>query len=279
MIVHVCSLWSHGLQLSSLLCPWNCPGMNTGMGCHCLLQGIFLTQGLSPPLQHRQMNSSPPNYLGRPEKGLLLLFVKSLSWVQLFVTPWTAACQDTLSITSHSLLKFMSIESMVLTHLIPCHPLLLLPSIFPSIRVFSKEPALCIRWPKYWSLSFSFIGLSNEYSGLISFWPGVGSSSSVISFHTVHGILTAQILERFAILSPKKTVVLLPAKSLQLCLTLYDMMDCSLPGSSFRQEYWNGLPCPYLGDLPDPGIEPWSPALLVNSLLPEPLEKPIVFLK
>ena len=106
-----------------------------------------------------------------------------------------------------------------------------------------------------------------------------GSSSSVISFHTVHGVLRASILEWFAILSPKKIVVLLPAKSLQLCLTLCDTMDCSLSGSSFRQEYWNGLPRSSPGDLPDPGIEPRSPALQVNSLLSESLEKPIVFLK
>ena len=87
-----------------------------------------------------------------------------------FVTPWTAACQDSLSITnSHSLLKLMSIESMMPSnHLILCRPLLRLPSIFPSIRVFSNESALHIRWPKYWSFSFS-ISPSNEYSGLISF--------------------------------------------------------------------------------------------------------------
>ena len=96
--------------------------------------------------------------------------VKLLSPVWLFVTPWTAAHQASLSITnSWSLLKLMSIESvMPSNHLILCHPLLLLPSIFPSIRVFSNESALCIRWPKYWSSSFN-ISPSNEYSGLISF--------------------------------------------------------------------------------------------------------------
>ena len=87
-----------------------------------------------------------------------------------FVTPWTAARQAPLSITnSRSLLKFMSIESMMPSnHLILCRPLLLLPSIFPSIRVFSNESALHIRWPKDWHFSFS-ISPSNEYSGLISF--------------------------------------------------------------------------------------------------------------
>ena len=95
--------------------------------------------------------------------------VQSLSYVQPFVTPWTAACQASLSITnSWSLLKLMSIESVIpFNHLILCC-LCLLPSIFPGIRVFSKESVLRIRWPKYWSFSFS-IGPSNEYSGLISF--------------------------------------------------------------------------------------------------------------
>ena len=85
------------------------------------------------------------------------------------VIPWTAAHQASLSITnSQSLLKLMSIESvMPSNHLILCHPLLPLPSVFPSIRVFSKESVLCIRWPKYWSFSFS-LSPSNEYSGLIS---------------------------------------------------------------------------------------------------------------
>ena len=90
--------------------------------------------------------------------------------VQLFATPWTAAWQASLSITnSQGLLKLMSIELvMPSNHLILCHPLLLPTSIFPSIRVFSNESALRIRWPKYWSFSFS-ISPSNEYSGLISF--------------------------------------------------------------------------------------------------------------
>ena len=96
--------------------------------------------------------------------------VQSLSCVQLCVTPWTAARQASLSISnSWSMLKLTSIESVLPSnHLIFCHPLLLLPSIFPSIRVFSKESVLCIRWPKYLSFSFS-ISPSNEYSGLISF--------------------------------------------------------------------------------------------------------------
>ena len=96
--------------------------------------------------------------------------VQSLSHIRLFATAWSAARQASLSITkSWSLLKLMSIELvMPFNHLILCHPLLLLPSIFPSIRVFSNESVLRIRWPKYWSSSFS-ISPSNEYSGLISF--------------------------------------------------------------------------------------------------------------
>ena len=113
--------------------------------------------------------------------------VQSLSHVRLFATPWTAARQASLSITnSQSLLKLMSIESVMPSNcLILCYPLLLLPSIFPSIRLFSKESVLRIRWPKYWSFSFS-ISPSSEYSGLISFridW---------FDLLTVHGTLKAK---------------------------------------------------------------------------------------
>ena len=115
-----------------------------------------------------------------------------LSHVRLFVTPWTAACQASLSITnSRSLLKPMSIELvMPSTHLILCHPLLLPPSVFPRIRVFSSESVLRIRWPKYWSFSFS-ISPSDEYSGLISFrmdWLDLlalqGTPKSLIQHHS-----------------------------------------------------------------------------------------------
>ena len=95
---------------------------------------------------------------------------QSLSHARLFATPWTVAHQDSLSFTiSWSLLKLMSIELVIPSnHLVLCHSLILLPSIFPSIRVFSNELVLHIRWPKYWSFSFS-ISPSNEYLGLISF--------------------------------------------------------------------------------------------------------------
>ena len=98
----------------------------------------------------------------------LVLVVQSLSHVRLFVTPWTAAHQASLSFTiSQSLLNLMSIEwVMSSSHLVLCHPLLLLPSVFPSMWVFSNELALCIRWPKYWNFCISPF---NEYSGLTSF--------------------------------------------------------------------------------------------------------------
>ena len=96
------------------------------------------------------------------------MVVQLLSHVQLFATPWTAACQASLFFTiSQSLLKHMPTYSVMLSnHFILCHPLLL-PSVFPSIRAFSNESVLCIRWPKYWSFSFR-ISLSNEYSGMTS---------------------------------------------------------------------------------------------------------------
>ena len=128
--------------------------------------------------------------------------VQSLSHIQLFATPWTAACQASLSITnSQSLLKLMSIQSvMPSNHLILYCRLLLLPSIFPSIKVFSNESALRIRWPKYWSFSFS-ISPSNEYSGLISLridWFDLlavqGTLKNLLQYHSSK----ASILQRSA---------------------------------------------------------------------------------
>ena len=107
---------------------------------------------------------------GKTSSSVQFSSVQSLSRVQLFAIPWTAAHQASLSITnSRSLLKLMSIKSvMPSNHLILCQPLLLPPSIFPSIRVFSNESVPHIRWPAYWSFSFS-ISACNEHSGLISF--------------------------------------------------------------------------------------------------------------
>jgi len=127
-----------------------------------------------------------------------LLSVQSLSHVQLFATPWTAACQASLSITNaRSLLKLMSIESvMPSNHLILCCPLLLLPSVFPSISVFSNESVLRIRWPKYWSFSFS-ISPSNEYSRLISFridWLDLFAVQGTLKSLFQHHSLKASVL-------------------------------------------------------------------------------------
>ena len=105
---------------------------------------------------------------------IIAVAVQLPSCVHLFATPWTSACQASLSLTiCWSLPKFMSIALMMPSnHLILCHPFLLLPSIFPSIRVFSNESALPIRLPKFWSFSFS-VSPSNEYSGLVSFKIGL----------------------------------------------------------------------------------------------------------
>ena len=128
--------------------------------------------------------------------------VQPLSHVQLFVTPWTAACQASLFITnSWSLLKLMSIASvMPPNHLILCHPLLLVPSVFPSIRVFSNESVLCIRWSKYWSFSLS-ISPSNEYLGLISFrmhWLDVLAVQGILKSLLQHHSSKASVLWRSA---------------------------------------------------------------------------------
>ena len=128
--------------------------------------------------------------------------VHSLSRVQLFVTTWTAACQASLSITTNfqSLPKLMSIKPVMPSkHLILCHPLLLLPSIFPSIRVFSNESALCIRWPKYWSFSFS-ISPPNEHPGLIfrMDWSDLLAVQGTLKTLLQHLSSKASILQRSA---------------------------------------------------------------------------------
>ena len=133
--------------------------------------------------------------------------VQSLSHIQLFATPWTAARQVSLSITNYqSLLKLMSTESVMPSNCLILCLLLLLPSVFPSIRVFSDESALHIRWPKYWSFSFN-ISTSSEYSGLISFrmdWLDLlavqGTLKSLLQHHTSK----ASILERSAFFIEKR---------------------------------------------------------------------------
>ena len=154
------SLRSYWLYVAArLLRPWDFPAKNTGLCCHFLLQGIFRTQGWNSRLLH----------CGQALDGQFSS-VQSLSCVRLFATPWIAARQASLSTTnSRSSLKLTSIESvMPSSHLILCRPLLLLPPISPSIRVFSNESTLHMRWPKSWSFSFSIIP-SKEHWGLISF--------------------------------------------------------------------------------------------------------------
>ena len=155
-----------------------------------------------------------------------------LSCFRLFVTPWTAAHQASLSINnSRSLLKVMFIKSvMPSNHLILCHPFLLLPSIFPSIRVSSNESVLHIRWPKYWSFSFS-ISLSNAYSGLISFridWFDLLAVQGTLKSLLQHPTLKASILGCIRGVEIEKIKVSVA----QSCLTLCNPMDSSLPGSS-----------------------------------------------
>ena len=139
-----------------------------------------------------------------PSREVQFSSVQLLSHV-LFAAPWTAACQASLSITnSRSLLKFMSVTSvMPSNHLILCHPLFP-PSFFPSIRVFSNESVLCFRWPKYYSFSFS-TSPSNEYSGLISFridWLDLLAVQGTLESLLQHHSSKASILQHSAFLSP-----------------------------------------------------------------------------
>ena len=179
---------------------------------------------------------------------ILFSSVQSLSHVRLFVTPWTATHQDSLSITnSQSLLKLMSIKSvMPSNHLILCCPLLLLPSIFPSIRVFSNESVLCIRWPKYWSFSFT-ISPSNEYSEMISFridWfdlPVVqGTLKNLLQHHnSKSSILWCSAFFMLLLLSCVSHV--------WLFTTPWTVAHQAPPSMGFsRQDYWSGLPLPSL---------------------------------
>ena len=174
------SVQPHRWRPTRLPRPWDSPGKNTGVGCH------FLLQCMKGKIESEVAQSCPtrcdPMVCSLPGSSVHWIFqARVLEWgaiafscsvaklAQLFATPGTAVHQASLSFTvSWSLLKLMSVVSVMLSnHLILCLPLLL-PSIFPSIRVFSNELALHIRWPKYWSFSFS-ISPSNEYSGLISF--------------------------------------------------------------------------------------------------------------
>ena len=137
--------------------------------------------------------------------------IQSLSHVRLFATPWTAACQGSLSITnSRSLLKHLFIESVIPSnHLILCHPLLLPPSIFPSIRVFSNDSVLWVSWKKYWSFRFS-ISPSNEYSGLVSFridWLDLLAVQGTLKSFLQHHSSKASILHHSSFYSPTITTI------------------------------------------------------------------------
>ena len=148
------------------------------------------------------LSAAPQRSPPVPSPSDSLSSVQSLSRFWLFATPWSAAPRASLSITnSQSLLKLMPIKSvMPPNHFILCHPLLLLPSIFPSLRVFSNESVLCIRWPKDWSFSFS-ISPSNEYSGLISFkmdWLDLLAVQETLKSFLQHHSSKASILPRSA---------------------------------------------------------------------------------
>ena len=169
-------------------------GLQPGLGVHRQAPGGKPTASASPqrPLQTFQRQLSPGFAVSSSQAFVQFSSVQLLSHVQLFATPWTAAHQASLSITnSWSLLKLMSIKLvMPSNHFILCHPLLLPPSIFPSIRVFFNKSVLHIRWPKNWSFSFS-ISPSNVYSGLISFridWLDLlavqGTLKSLLQYHS-----------------------------------------------------------------------------------------------
>ena len=156
------------------------------------LEKIYIFLKISSVTGHHSISDSP----------ISICSVQPLSCVQIFVTPWTTACQASLSITnSQSLLKLMSIKSvMPSSHLMLCHSLVILPSIFPSIRVFSNKSVLCIRWPKSWSFNFS-ISPFNEYSGLISFridWFNLLAVQGTLKSLLQHYSSKASILQRSA---------------------------------------------------------------------------------
>ena len=206
---------------------------------NCNLQDEYTFQLICNPLDMF-------GYTGDKSKDTVPLkevVIQLLSHVQLFATPWTAAYQASLCFTiSQSLLKLTSIESVMLSdHFILCHPLLLLPSVFPSIRIFSNESAVRIRWPKYWSFSFS-ISSSNEYSGLISFrmgWFYLLAVQGTLKRLLQHHNSKASVLQHsdFFIFSHIGTWLLeKPFSSVQFssvaqsCPTLCDPMNHSRPG-------------------------------------------------
>ena len=181
----------------------------------------------------------------------------------------------------------MSIKSVMPSiHLILCHSLLLLPSIFPGIRVFSNESFLPIGWPKYWRFSFS-ISPSNEYPGLISFrrdWFDLlavqGTLKSLLQHHSSKAsVLQCSAFFMVQLSHPymKVKVKLLSHVRLFVTPSPWTVAHQAPPSMGFsKQEYWSGLSFPSPGDLPDPGIELRSPALQADALTSEPLGKPFM---
>ena len=183
--------------------------------------------------------------------------VQSLSRVLLFATLGTAACQASPSIAnSQSLLKLMSTESvMPSNHLILCHPLLL-PSVFPSIRVFSSESVLCVRWPKYWGFSFS-ISLSNEYSGLISFrtdWFDLLAVQGTLKSLLQHDNSKASILQHSASFMVQLShPYMTTGKTIALTRwTFVDKVIAFLPRSKHLLISWLQSPSAMILELPPP---------------------------
>ena len=194
-----------GNEQRSFCCFWDCiQVLHFGLFCWpwwllpvANVDTCFVIQSYLSQKKQRRLTIAK-----RKKKCLGQVFFQLLSCIWLFVTPWTTAWEASLSFTiSQSLLKFMSIETVMSSnHLICCHPLLLLPSIFPSIRVFSNESALCIRWSKFCFFNFS-ISPSNEYSGLISFridWFGLlavpGTLKSLLQQHNFKASIMVQVL-------------------------------------------------------------------------------------
>ena len=166
-------------------------------------------------------------------------------------------------------------------HFILYHPLLLSASVFPSIRVFSNESVLRIRWPKYWSFCFS---PSNEYIGLISFrmdWLDLlavqGTLKSLLQHHSSKtSILWHSAFFIVQLSHPYMKVKVKSLSRVRLFATPWTVAYQAPPSMGFsRQEYWSGLPFPSPGDVPDPGIEPGSPALSADALPSEPPWKPV----
>ena len=183
------SVWPHRRQPTRLSHPWDSPGKNSGVGCLFLLQCMKV-----------KSEREVAQYSSWQKDWILVCLQFCCSVVSDSATPWTAACQASLSITkSQSLLKFMFIESVMLSnHLILCYPLLLLPLVFLSIRVFCNELALCNRWPKYWSFSIS---PSNEYLGLIPFridWFDLNAVQETLKSLLQHHSSKASILQSSA---------------------------------------------------------------------------------